>query len=197
MLKPGIVVIDLKLPDKSGQELKSLQALIPHIRCIVLSMHDEYLYAERALKAGARGYITKAAAAAILITAIQRVLSGGIYVSDAVASCMLEQVSGQCGKALQTGVDQLTDRELGLLEMIGQGIPTKLVAEKFCISARTVEAHRALIKDKLSLTDGAALVRFAFQWVENRGKQWLPAASLANQNNGGRFSAAALEIVRR
>jgi DNA-binding NarL/FixJ family response regulator len=170
-LKPDIVVIDLTLPDKNGREvLKDIQVLIPRIRCIVLSMHDENLYAERALKAGARGYLMKETAAENLITAIHRVLSGGIYVSDVMASRMLEQVSGQRGKAGATGVEQLTDRELEVLEMIGQGTPTKIIAEKLCISARTVEAHRSHIKDKFGLTDGPALVRFAVQWVENHGK---------------------------
>lgn len=167
-LKPDIAVIDLTLPDKNGLELlKDLHTLVPGMRCIVLSMHDENLYAERALKAGARGYIMKEAAAENLITAIHRVLSGGIYVSDVMASRMLEQVSGQKGKAGTTGVGQLTDRELEVLEMIGQGTPTKLIAEKLSISARTVEAHRAHIKEKLGLTDGPALVRFAVQWVES------------------------------
>ena len=168
-LKPDVAVIDLTLPDKSGLELlKDVQAMEPGVKCIVLSMHDENLYAERALKAGARGYIMKEAAAENLITALQRVLSGGIFVSEVMASRMLEQVTGQRGKAGITGVDQLTDRELEVLEMIGQGTPTKIIAEKLSISARTVEAHRSHIKDKLGLTDGPALVRYAVQWVESR-----------------------------
>jgi DNA-binding NarL/FixJ family response regulator len=168
-LKPDVAVIDLTLPDKNGLELlKDVHAMMPGVKCIVLSMHDENLYAERALKAGARGYIMKEAAAESLITALQRVLAGGIFVSELMASRMLEQVSGQRGKAGITGVDQLTDRELEVLEMIGKGTPTKLIAEKLSISARTVEAHRSHIKDKLGITDGPALVRYAVQWVENR-----------------------------
>ncbi len=168
-LKPDLVIVDLTLPDKHGLELlKDIQAMRPGQRCIVLSMHDESLYAERALRAGARGYVMKETAAENLITAIQRVLGGSIYISETMASRMLEQVSGQRGKTGSTGVDQLSDRELEVLEMIGRGTPTKLIAEKLSISSRTVEAHRAHIKEKLAITDGAALVRYAVQWVESR-----------------------------
>ncbi len=168
-LKPDLVVVDLTLPDKNGLELiKDIQAIYPGTLCIVLSMHDESLYAERALRAGARGYLMKETAAENLINAVRRVLGGGIYVSDAMASRMLEQVTGQRGKAGSTGVEKLSDRELEVLEMIGKGTPTKLVADKLNISTRTVEAHRAHIKDKLGLTDGAALVRYAVQWVESQ-----------------------------
>jgi DNA-binding NarL/FixJ family response regulator len=168
-LKPDLAVVDLTLPDKNGLELiKDIQAMYPSTQTIVLSMHDESLYAERALRAGARGYLMKETAAENLISAIQRVLSGAIYVSDAMASRMLEQVTGQRGKSGSTGVDQLTDRELEVLEMIGKGTPTKLIADKLKISTRTVEAHRSHIKEKLGITDGPALVRYAVQWVESR-----------------------------
>lgn len=168
-LKPDLVVVDLTLPDKNGLELiKDIQAMYPGTQCIVLSMHDESLYAERALRAGARGYIMKETAAENLITAVQRVLGGSIYVSESIASRMLEQATGQRGKGGSTGIDQLTDRELDVLAMIGKGTPTKLIADKLNISARTVEAHRAHIKEKLGITDGPALVRYAVQWVESR-----------------------------
>ena len=167
--KPDVVVVDLTLPDKSGLELiKDIQAMYPGTRCIVLSMHEESLYAERALRAGARGYVMKEMAAETLIQAIRRVLDGGIYVSDVMASRMLEQVTGQRGKVNTTGVEQLTDRELEVLGMIGKGTATKLIAEHLNISARTVEAHRSHIKEKLGLTDGPALMRYAVQWVESR-----------------------------
>ncbi|SKA81086.1 two component transcriptional regulator, LuxR family [Prosthecobacter debontii] len=169
-LKPDLVVIDLTLPDKNGLELlKDIHAMHPGTQCLVLSMHDETMYGERALRAGARGYIMKEAAADHLITAVRKILSGGIYVSESMASRMLEQVTGQRVKTVAS-LDTLTDRELEVLEMIGQGVATKNIAEKLCISARTVEAHRAHIKDKLAITDGAALVRYAVQWVESRTK---------------------------
>ncbi len=164
---PDIVIVDLTLPDRHGLELiRDILALRPATRCIVLSMHDETLYAERALRAGARGYVMKETAAETLITAIQRVISGAIYVSEAMSSRMLEQVAGQRGKSGVSGVARLSDRELEVLEMIGQGTATKVIAEKLGISARTVEAHRAHMKEKLGISDGAALVRYAVQWVE-------------------------------
>lgn len=167
-LKPDLVVIDLTLPDKNGLELlKDIQAMHPGTLCLVLSMHDENMYGERALRAGARGYIMKEAAADHLITAARKVLSGGIYVSENIAGKMLEQVTGQRPRPA-SGIETLTDRELEVLEMIGQGVATKNIAEKLCISARTVEAHRAHIKDKLGIHDGAALVRHAVKWVEDR-----------------------------
>ncbi|MEN3941534.1 response regulator transcription factor [Prosthecobacter sp. SYSU 5D2] len=168
-LKPDLVVIDLTLPDKNGLELlKDIQAMHPGTLCLVLSMHDEAMYGERALRAGARGYIMKEAAADHLITAARKVLSGGIYVSESMASRMMEQVIGN--RAKTASLEALTDRELEVLEMIGRGLATKIIAERLCISARTVEAHRAHIKDKLAITDGAALVRYAVQWVESRAK---------------------------
>lgn len=167
--KPDLVVVDLTLPDKNGLELlKDIQALHPGTLCIVLSMHDESVYAERALRAGARGYVMKEAAADHLIGAIRRVLGGGIYVSETMASRMLEGMTSSKAKPSASLIDRLTDRELEILEMIGKGVATKIIAEKLSISARTVEAHRAHIKEKLGITDGAALVRFAVQWVESR-----------------------------
>jgi DNA-binding NarL/FixJ family response regulator len=169
-LKPDLAVIDLTLPDKNGLELvKDIRALHPATQCIVLSMHDETLYGERALRAGARGYVMKEEAADHLVTAIHKVISGGLYVSETLNARMLEQVSG-VSRSKATGMDALTDRELEILALIGKGVATKIIAAQLSISARTVEAHRAHIKEKLGITDGAALVRYAVQWVESRAK---------------------------
>lgn len=167
-VKADLAIVDLTLPDRHGLELiKDIQALHPSTRTIVLSMHEENLYAERALRAGARGYVMKETAADTLVSAIKKVLGGGIYVSDAMASRLMEQATGQRGRAGSAGIDKLTDRELEVMQLIGQGKASKHIAELLNISARTVEAHRAHLKDKLGLPDGAALVRYAVQWVEN------------------------------
>jgi len=169
-LKPDLAVIDLTLPDKSGLELvKDVRAAFPATQCVVLSMHDEVMYGERAIRAGARGYVMKEAAADHLVTAIHKVLGGGLYVSEALNARMLEQMSGT-PRSKPSGMDALTDREVEILELIGKGVATKNIATQLSISARTVEAHRAHIKEKLGITDGAALVRHAVQWVESRAK---------------------------
>lgn len=169
-LRPDLAVIDLTLPDKNGLELvKDIRALHPSTQCIVLSMHDETLYGERSLRAGARGYVMKEEAADHLVTAIHKVIGGGLYVSESLNARMLEQVTG-AARSKATGMDALTDRELEILSLIGSGVPTKNIAAQLSISARTVEAHRAHIKEKLGMTDGASLVRYAVQWVESRAK---------------------------
>ncbi len=168
-LKPDLAIVDLTLPDKNGLELvKDICAMCPGTQILVLSMHDEALYAERALRAGARGYLMKEIAAESLITAVRKVLGGGIFVSEAVATRMMEQATGGRGRHGTAGIESLTDRELEVLEMIGTGKATKNIAQQMGISTRTVEAHRAHIKQKLGLTDGGALVRYAVQWVEQQ-----------------------------
>lgn len=167
-LKPDLAVIDLTLPDKNGLELvKDIRAMHPATVCLVLSMHDEALYGERSLRAGARGYVMKEEAADHLITAIHKIMSGGLYVSETLNARMLEQMTAPT-RAKAAGIDSLTDRELEILELIGKGVATKNIATQLSISARTVEAHRAHVKEKLGITDGAALVRYAVQWVESR-----------------------------
>jgi DNA-binding NarL/FixJ family response regulator len=168
-LKPDLVVVDLTLPDKHGLEfIKDVQAMHPGMLVLVLSMHDEELYAERILRAGARGYVMKETAADTLIKAARRVLGGGIYLSDRMAGQMLELVAGQGKQASASPLDRLTDRELEVLQLIGQGRVTRHIAEQLHISARTVEAHRNHIKEKLQIEDGAALVRYAVRWMESR-----------------------------
>lgn len=165
--RPDLVIVDLTLPDKHGLEfIKDLHALFPGTRVLVLSMHDESLYAERALRAGARGYLMKETAADHVVKAARRVLEGGIYLSERMAGSLLETIAGQRKASDQSLLDRLTDRELEVLQLIGQGRPTRHIAEQLHVSARTVDAHRAHIKEKLQLTDGAALVRYAVRWVE-------------------------------
>ncbi len=168
--KPDLVIVDLTLPDKHGLELiKDIQAMYPDTLTLVLSMHDEALYAERALRAGARGYVMKETAADNLIKACRRILDGSIYLSDKMAGVMLELVTGQRNKqAAASPLERLTDRELEVLQLIGQGKATRHIAELLHVSVRTVDAHRAHIKDKLQLPDGNALVRYAVRWMESQ-----------------------------
>lgn len=169
--RPDLVIVDLTLPDKHGLEfIKDMQSMHPGTRMLVLSMHDESLYAERALRAGARGYLMKETAADNLIKAVHRVLEGGIYLSDKMAGAMLEMVTGQRKQAQTSSLDRLTDRELEVLQLIGQGKGTRHIAEQLHVSVRTIDAHRAHIKDKLQLPDGNAVVRYAVRWVESDGE---------------------------
>ena len=169
--KPDLVIADLTLPDKHGLEfIKDLQVMQPETLVLVLSMHDEALYAERALRAGARGYVMKETAADTLIKASRRVLDGGIYLSDKMAGVMLEMVAGHRRQATASPLERLTDREIEVLQLIGQGKPTRHIAEHLHVSVRTIDAHRAHIKDKLQLPDGSALVRYAVRWMESQSK---------------------------
>ena len=166
---PDLAVIDLTLPDKNGLELLTdIQALHPRLPCLILSMHDENLYAERVLRAGARGYLMKEVAAEQFINAVRQILGGNLYVSEKIARRMLEKaVTGKADGSARA-IDTLSDRELEVLQHIGNGKATKIIAELMNISTRTVEAHRSHIKEKLGLTDGAELVRHAVQWVESQ-----------------------------
>lgn len=171
VLKPDLVILDLTLPDKNGLELlKDIQAMHPGTRCLVLSMHDETVYGERVLRAGARGYIMKESAADHLITATRKVLDGGIYLSETMSARMLEQLAGGRSHDACGAINKLSDRELEVLELIGKGTATKIIASALSISTRTVEAHRAHLKQKLGLTGGAALVRYAVQWCEQKAR---------------------------
>ncbi len=167
--KPDLVVVDLTLPDKHGLEfIKDMQIQHPHTLLLVLSMHDESLYAERVLRAGARGYVMKETAADTLIQAVRRVLGGGIYLSEKMSNILLEMVTGNRKQAHQSSLEILTDRELEVLQIIGLGKGTRQIADQLHISVRTVDAHRAHLKEKLQLPDGNALVRYAVRWMESR-----------------------------
>ena len=169
-LSPDLVVIDLTLPDKSGIEvIKDLQTLAPGLKILVFSMHDEMLYAQRAIRAGAKGYIMKGAASGKLVEAIGRVMAGEIYLSPSVSNQILQGLSGKRGPE-QFGLERLTDRELELFELLGHGKSTTQISDLLHISPKTVDAHRFNLKTKLSLPDAQALMREAILWVEFGGK---------------------------
>jgi DNA-binding NarL/FixJ family response regulator len=166
-LSPDLLLADISLPDKNGLEvIKDMQVLHPGVAVLVISMHDESLYAERVLRAGARGYIMKQEGGKKLMEAIRQVLNGKIHVSDKISSKILESLSGRAGEMGRRPMENLTDREFEVLQLLGQGKGTREVAEQLCLSTKTVEAHRANIKRKLKLKSGTELVRYAVRWVE-------------------------------
>lgn len=165
---PDLLLIDLSLPDKNGLEvIKDIIAMHGKLPMLVVSMHDESVYAERVLRAGAKGYIMKEAAADHLVHAIRRVLSGGVYVSERMASILLGALSAGKRESGDQGVSALSDREFEVFQLIGQGMGSRAIAEKLGISVRTIDSHRARIKEKLRLRDGNALTKAAVCWVQS------------------------------
>ena len=170
--RPDLMLIDITLPGKSGLELiKDVKAMHPDLPMLVLSMHDESLYADRVLRAGARGYITKHEGGDKLMGAIRHVLSGRIYVSESMSAHILEIFSGG-----QTGIDRssiqkLSDREFEVFEALGEGLSSHEIAKKLHLSAKTVDAHRANIKTKLKINTTAELISFSARWAATQSKQ--------------------------
>jgi DNA-binding NarL/FixJ family response regulator len=168
-LKPDLVLADISLPGKNGLELiKDFQTIQPGLRVLVISMHDESLYAERVLRAGGRGYIMKQEGGKKLMQAIRQVLEGRIYVSEKMSADILEIFSGHRAGAESSPLEKLTDREFEIFQLIGQGQGTREIAEKLHLSIKTVDAHRANIKTKLKLNSATGLVRFAVRWAESQ-----------------------------
>jgi DNA-binding NarL/FixJ family response regulator len=169
-LNPDLVLADINLPGRNGLELiRDVRVLRPDLPTLVLSMHDEEVFAERVLRAGGRGYVSKHQSGHALIAAIRHVLSGQIYLSDRVSTQLLDRLSGAGNlQRLRTlsPVDLLTDRELEVFTLIGQAKETKVISRNLGMSAKTVEAHRASIKRKLKLKTGPELTRHAVLWVE-------------------------------
>ena len=167
--KPDLVIADITLPDKSGLELiKDIQAMHPGLRVLVVSMHDESLYAERVLRAGGHGYVMKQEGGKRLMEGIRRVLAGDVYVSDKMSKRILEIFTGQRGNSSGSPVERLTDREFEVFQLIGEGKATRDIAGKLHLSVKTVEVHRLHIKEKLELKTAAELIHFAVRWVESR-----------------------------
>jgi DNA-binding NarL/FixJ family response regulator len=169
-LNPDLLLADINLPGRNGLELiRDVRVLRPDLPTLVLSMHDEEVFAERVLRAGGRGYVSKQQSGHALIAAIRHVLSGQIYLSDRVSTRLLDRLSGAGNlQRLRTlsPVDLLTDRELEVFTLIGQAKETKVISRNLGMSAKTVEAHRASIKRKLKLKTGPELTRHAVLWVE-------------------------------
>jgi len=167
-LDPDVILVDISLEDSNGLELiKLIDDLGLQIPMLVLSMHDESLYAEHALRAGASGYVMKQAASNTLIQAIEKVMEGEIYVSKNMSSQMLKMAFRSGGEETSTGTERLSLRELEVFELIGRGNSTREIAEQLNLSVKTIETYRAHIKDKLQLRSGTELMQRAIHWVEN------------------------------
>ena len=163
---PDVAVVDLLLGEADGLELvRTLKARLPRMPTLVLSMYNESLYAERALRAGSRGYIMKEEAIEQVLVAIRRALAGEIFLSDRMKSKMIQQMASGRGKVVASPIEQLTDRELEVFRLIGEGCSTRQIAGQLHLSIRTVEAYREYIKAKLGLKNATELVQHAFHWV--------------------------------
>ena len=164
--KPDVALIDISLKNESGLELvKTLQTQFPSISLIVLSMHDEALYAERALHAGARGYVMKRETTKNVLTAIRRVLEGDIYVGDRVVNSMAKRMSSRKSAAAEP-VERLSDRELEIFRLLGQGRTPSQIAEDLRLSLKTVQAYCARAKEKFGVTSLTELLRAAIRWED-------------------------------
>ncbi len=165
-----LVLTDITMPGRSGIEfIKDLQATHPKLPILVVSMHDEVIYAERVLRAGARGYIMKEAGGENLLAALRQVLSGEVYVSPKMSARILGGLSGRKPRGSSSPIEKLTDREFEVFQLIGQGKSTRDIAKQLHLSSKTVDVHRGHIKEKLDLKDTTALVRHAVRWVETQG----------------------------
>jgi DNA-binding NarL/FixJ family response regulator len=170
-LKPDVVISDISLKNSDGLELtKNLKARYPTLPVIALSIHDELTYAERALRAGAQAYLMKEVASENIVTAIRTVLSGEIYVSNTMGKKLLHTLAGSKADTTIAPIDSLSDRELEIFRLVGQGYKPSKIAQSIHLSVKTVETYRARIKEKLNLADADELLRYAIQWVSSTSK---------------------------
>ena len=168
-LNPDLAIVDLSLPGANGIELiKNIRAEFPKLPILVLSMHDESLYALRALRAGAEGYVMKHEAMANVIQAIREVFNGRPYLSPAMAAQVITKFAHRNAEGAADPVERLSDRELEILQLIGKGDDVHQIAKLLHLSPKTVETHRAHIKEKLQLKNAREVARFAVQWVDAR-----------------------------
>jgi len=167
-LRPDIMILDISLKGPDGIELlKNIRATEPNLPVLVLSMHDEAIYAERALRARANGYIMKQEATEKVLVAVRRILGGEVYLSERMSNKMLQQYVGGAPNMIQSRIASLSDRELEVFRRIGEGRATREIAEELHLSVKTVETYQAHIKDKLALRSGRELIQHAIQWKIN------------------------------
>jgi DNA-binding NarL/FixJ family response regulator len=182
MLKPDIVVVDISLNGPGGLEImRCMRETDPELRVLILSMYDEMVYAERALRAGANGYIMKQEATEDILGALRRILGGEVYVSERVANKVLKRLARGDGVMRPMPVESLTDRELEVYRLIGEGHGTRQISEELNLSVKTVETYQAHIKAKLGLKNGRELVQHAVAWAT--GKKRSTESSLSAESN--------------
>jgi DNA-binding NarL/FixJ family response regulator len=166
---PDLVLMDISLPGKSGLEtIKDIQALAPGLAVLVLSMHDEALYAERVLRAGARGYVMKQEGGKRIMEGIRAVLENKVFVSEKMSARIMDAFTGRRAGDTGSSVESLSDREFEVFQLIGRGRSTKEIADQLHLSVKTVEVHRVNIKAKLKLATSPELVHYAVRWVESQ-----------------------------
>ena len=165
--KPDVAVVDISLKDGNGIDLiKDLLVRCPKLLALVLSMHNESFYAERAFRAGARGYITKGEPAGKVVDAIRRILGGDLYISEKLASKLVNSLVGSRDRTDGCLIDRLSDREFEIFSLIGQGLRAGEIAERLHLSVKTIDAHREHIKEKLKIDTAPDLLKYAIQWVQ-------------------------------
>jgi DNA-binding NarL/FixJ family response regulator len=171
-LKPDIVIADMSLKNSDGLELtKNIKARYPRLPVIIFSVHDEFIYAERALLAGAKGYLMKDSLSENIVKGIRTVLKGEIFVSDAISNKFLHKIaSDKAGKA-KTPIESLSDRELEIFRLIGEGYKASQIAKQLYLSAKTVETYRARIKEKLNLDSAGKLLQYSIKWAKNQDRE--------------------------
>jgi DNA-binding NarL/FixJ family response regulator len=168
-LKPDLAIIDISLGGANGMELiKNLRVADPGVAILVLSMHDEMHYAERALRAGAKGYVMKRAARDRILEAIRTVLRGDIFVSDAINKGMIHRYLHGAEGEQASPISRLSDRELEVLTLVGRGLSSKEIGDRLHLSQKTVDSHKTHLKEKLNLAGAPELVKFAFDWVRSQ-----------------------------
>jgi DNA-binding NarL/FixJ family response regulator len=171
-LKPDIVVTDISLKSSDGIELtKNIKARCPRLPVIVFSVHDESLYAERALLAGAKAYLMKDEVSENIIKAIRTVLNGEIYVSDAISKKFLHKIAGDKAGTAKTPIESLSDREFEIFRLIGEGLKASQMAEQLHLSIKTIETHRSRIKEKLNLPNASELLQYSIKWAKSQNKE--------------------------
>ncbi len=168
--KPDAAVVDLGLEGMGGIDLiKNMKMRMPKLLILVVSMYEESVYAERVLRAGARGYVMKKESAEKVVSALRRILSGKVYLSEKMADRMLDRLTEGPDMEAESPVARLSDRELEIFRLIGQGHKTGEIADELSLSVKTIETYREQIKQKLRLEDASELVRYAIEWVRDQG----------------------------